>query len=218
MLVGPNEQSFTIHTHIITSHSTFFTAAYSKDYREGQEKLIRLPEINIDTFLVYLQWVYSGRIVITDGHGKLLGAETTTSGYPLTQLYVTAEFLGDTLLRNKIIDRLRKLAGPKRGVPTLQMIHFAYENTATAKSTLRKLFVDCIRLTGSTEFFEKHSDGLPKQLFVEMAMSWAEDSPLHTMTWRFLAKGSGCHYHEHDDVVPTCSEPEPDFFPMSPSI
>ena len=60
MLVGPKEERFILHHDAVCARSKFFKAACSKQWREGQERLVRLPEVDPVVFKTYCGWVYSG--------------------------------------------------------------------------------------------------------------------------------------------------------------
>jgi hypothetical protein len=48
--VSPTEYRFVVHQNKICEKSKFFRAACSKRWIEGQEKLVRLPEVDIEVF------------------------------------------------------------------------------------------------------------------------------------------------------------------------
>lgn len=47
-------QEFTVHRHLVCANSKFFKAACSKLWAEGEEKIVRLPEVKVDAFQAYL--------------------------------------------------------------------------------------------------------------------------------------------------------------------
>jgi len=61
VLVGPEEQPFVVYKDLICASSKFFKAACSKRWTEGQEKLIRLPEVEPKNFQGYVAWLCSGK-------------------------------------------------------------------------------------------------------------------------------------------------------------
>jgi hypothetical protein len=64
VLVGPDEVAFTVHENFICAKSKFFQAACRKEWSEGAQKLIRLPEVEPGVFRSYLNWVYTGDLAV----------------------------------------------------------------------------------------------------------------------------------------------------------
>jgi len=63
VLVDSEEKHFSVHQDAICDKSKFSKAACSKHWIEGQEKLIRLPEVKPEVFQRYSNWIYSGTIL-----------------------------------------------------------------------------------------------------------------------------------------------------------
>ena len=91
ILVGKDEQRFTVHKDIICEKSEFFQAACSQRRREEQEMVVRLPDLRAPyMFPVYMDWVYTDDMTL----GKM--------GFLLDGFYVGKELvefylLGDVL-------------------------------------------------------------------------------------------------------------------------
>lgn len=111
VLVGPEEIKFNLHTKIITQTSKFFHKACFAHFQENAEKVIRLPKVDAKIFTTYLQWAYSGEIMLFDsniGPGDDEEYDGDEDGliryHALVDFYNLADYLDDKLLRNKIID------------------------------------------------------------------------------------------------------------------
>lgn len=170
ILVGPEEKRFVVHKAIISEHSKFLRAACSKDFREGQEQIIRLPEVEVEPFSAYLQWAYRGDI-ITEFTEKLKEdtIEYERQIITLTRLYIAADFLGDCLLRNTVSDKTRELwAATNRG-PSCEAVNSVYANTPE-NCKFRKLMLDWHIWTGVGEWYRGAQENMPKAFFVDLAI------------------------------------------------
>lgn len=65
VLVGKEEQKSYIHENLLTSNSDFFKKALTKDWKEGQERIVTMPEIEVDIFKIWMQWLYTGKMFLT---------------------------------------------------------------------------------------------------------------------------------------------------------
>ncbi|KAK4543404.1 hypothetical protein LTR36_005547 [Oleoguttula mirabilis] len=62
VLVGVDEEAFTIHESLICDRSDFFKAACSGEWKESQTRTVRLPPSTTPAhFQIYLDWLYSQR-------------------------------------------------------------------------------------------------------------------------------------------------------------
>ncbi|KAK5713456.1 hypothetical protein LTR15_011156 [Elasticomyces elasticus] len=104
VLVGAEEEKFMLHASIAVKHSKFFHAACNGGFKEAEEKVIRLPETTPATFGAYLQWAYSGSVVVVDDKELKADVTGTKNRWRLAKLYVLANFLADIPLQNKVID------------------------------------------------------------------------------------------------------------------
>ncbi|KAK3710224.1 hypothetical protein LTR37_010445 [Vermiconidia calcicola] len=65
VMVGLEAKSFTVHTTIICRDSLFFQAACGREWKEGQEKVVHLPEVEAQLFDVYVHWAYTRELDTT---------------------------------------------------------------------------------------------------------------------------------------------------------
>ncbi|KAM0717911.1 hypothetical protein Q7P37_006243 [Cladosporium fusiforme] len=97
ILVGPQEERFIIHKDLIAAKSKFFQAACSKRWKEGQEKTVRLPEVEGSVFKAYFTWVYSNTVDISSGdHTK---EQDQDAQELIIDLYILADIIDDLALR-----------------------------------------------------------------------------------------------------------------------
>ncbi|KAK3659395.1 hypothetical protein LTR56_001285 [Elasticomyces elasticus] len=202
VLVGVEEENFILHWSIAVAHSKFFRAACNGQFKEAQEKVIRLPDIKPSIFRAYLQWIYSGHVVVLTAAGLSADHKGIDSRVELVKLYALADVLADTPLRNRIIDEIRASLVEHQMGFGVRAICFAYEN-APARCTLHRLIVDhnVHNSKTYTTWFEDYRTKLPSEFFTDLAIGISKtgwERPPHP---RDAAR---CTYHEHDDECPKC--------------
>lgn len=108
LIVGPGQQKFYVHLAHLQCTSPFFKAAFEKQWKEGQDSSIVLPEDGAELVELYLSFVYTGKLVSRraneseTGFGGLHDAEYET----LSSMYCFGEKYQDAKLRNTIIDAM----------------------------------------------------------------------------------------------------------------
>jgi hypothetical protein len=137
VLVGPEEQPFSVYKDIICASSKFFKAACSERWIEGKEKKVRLPEVKPSVFQGYIAWLCSGHYQMQASRGDPLDVinATTTA---MIEMYILGDVLDDIRFRNKMMERLvsRNLGC----CPQITTICMLWERTTTM-SPLRKMHV-----------------------------------------------------------------------------
>jgi hypothetical protein len=102
VLVGHEEQQFTVHKDTICAKSKFFRAARSERWNrlsEGKEKAIKLPETSVRDFQIYVHWVYTSKIEVDSG-------DATKTYADHLQAYILGDVLDDYQLRNAAMEQL----------------------------------------------------------------------------------------------------------------
>ncbi|KAK5679373.1 hypothetical protein LTS10_008188 [Elasticomyces elasticus] len=200
VLVGPSEVRFTVHRDHISSKSPFFQAACGRDWIEGQEKLVRLPEQDAEAFAVYLRWVYADTLDMT-------ALSVSDSPYHPTflnfsKLWMLAHYLQDEALCNLAIDALiKKWVDPRegRGAPSVTTVAFVFDHTVP-DSPLGKLFLDGIAAEMSVKYLREYRSSLPLVVIEDMATRFVqrgEQKQGPTLETR-------CKYHLHDEGQESC--------------
>jgi len=153
VLVGPGEETFVVHEHFICGKSKFFEAACRKEWKEGVQKLIRLPEVEPWIFKSYVSWVYTGNAVIE------LDDETSEEQAPrakqqdgFIKLYVLGDTLDDMPLRNRAMKEMVSIDCQ----PGTASVAWAFDHTPTG-SLLRSMLVNYAALRWSRETFANES-------------------------------------------------------------
>jgi hypothetical protein len=157
LLVGKEQQEMLVHTNIISAHSTFFRTALKKEWKEGQTRVIKLPEDDPDIVTRYLDFVYHNRLVTQ------CKSQPDANHIDLALLYVYGERVLDTYIQNTIVEHLLKLTAVidrnKAGHPHYPgpaVVEITYEGT-TAALPFRRLLIDMYARHGSEEWLS-HDD------------------------------------------------------------
>lgn len=199
MLVGEEEKRFVLHKAIVTTKSAFFRAACSGRFKESTDKIVRLPESDVASLEVYLQWIYTGNIVVVNAEEVTEEeAKDGSSRYlALAELYVLADHLDDIHLRNAVIDAIVDLRMAIGRCPPPKVPAVAYKETPEG-SNLRKLLTDYYTSCNDVKWFKENGSTLPQGLMVDIVVRHKQPPlPIHDR----LRK---CDYHEHNDEVPKC--------------
>jgi hypothetical protein len=158
--VGPEKRPFVMHEAALTARSCFFAAAMKGNWKEAQEKVVRLVEDDPDAFALYEQLVYTGSIPAMNKDqqrfGKLQPDQSFTSCLrpelcakeyeALCGLYVLATKLQDEAARDSTVNGIvakfkeeyEKISGScshlrirRLCFPSTAAINTMYNNTAT---------------------------------------------------------------------------------------
>jgi hypothetical protein len=150
---------------VICVKSKFFRAACSerwKDSKEGQEKVVRLPEVEPEVFQRYVDWTYRDALVADTA----IGDAVTIS----LKLYLLGDLLDDVRLRNKTTKALMRHVTTDLLHPNAPEAQLIWEKT-TPSSLIRKLVVDGTVLRLSAKTFAEHIGEWPAGLVQQVAIS-----------------------------------------------
>lgn len=206
VVVGPDKQTFTLHKAVLTAHSTFFRTALKNGFGKAPDCIIIHPDIDFESFRAYTQWAYSGEIVVIDPKEAAQDTKGRQERIALIKLYITADRLGDTLLRNGTIDNIIALNKATGVNFTVEMICLAYRQLGEA-SRLRKLILesfvwhaDVVRAT----WLRKTRAFLLTEFWADLAISFAaSNGDLASKQSDFPPD---CAFHDHDSEVPACAD------------
>jgi hypothetical protein len=140
VLVDEDEVEFTVHKDSICEKSKFFEAAVSNDsWREGREKIVRLPEINVADFRTYIHWMYTGKCLpeVQWQADHISGSQELVS---YTDGYILADVLDDRELRRHILATMIDKTSEWREMPDGAFCKEVWKRTPKG-SPLRSFFV-----------------------------------------------------------------------------
>jgi len=151
--VGPNRQPFYVHLESLCAISPFFAAAFNKTYNfaESGSATLNLPEARPEDFEYFVQWLYTHTL----NHEELVGGHPAF--FRLLRLYILADTIGVTKLKNDIVDAIAALADSSNSVPTAEDTRTIYSEISET-SLLRKLVLDLFLWKRTEGLIETHLD------------------------------------------------------------
>ena len=141
VLVGSEEQSFTIHQDLICAKSKFFKAACSTRWRSGNERAVRLPDADPSIFKAYSNWIYSGGLPKDTCTSERSDDDKAAETALLVELYILGDKLDDIEMRNAIKRQLLNTMRRQSTLTDSKPIRRIYESTLPG-SLMRKMMVD----------------------------------------------------------------------------
>lgn len=178
ILVGPEEHCFVAHQDAICAKSEFFRAACSKNWREGQEKVLRLPETRSEqAFQTYMHWTYTNQLVLKQvTPNTTLEPPTLVSKLnaalevydELIELYLLGDFLNDVKLRNEVIKSLNRHAIGAMCFLEAVQLHSIWNNTPS-DSLLRTWVVDAFISLNSSDILDFFGKDYPADFLLRVA-------------------------------------------------
>lgn len=198
VLVGPEESKFVIHEATLRHHSKFFDAACSRDWKEGQERVVRLPEHDAEAFMVYTHSAYTSKLDMTlifvpderDSHPSIFG-----------EVYVLANYLQSNTLCNLVVDYVLKGADM---VPANtffpEVLAYFFANT-THESKMRLLFLDMMSARINEAWLNKYEEECPPELLLVLAKRYVAGKTSKPPGPTYADR---CKYHIHEEGKETC--------------
>jgi hypothetical protein len=134
-----------LHESIIRAKSPFFEAALCKKWKEAEERVVRIPEQYLEGFDIYMRWVYSGKVIISEldiskeGNADEYVRESTLASH-LSRAYVLGDVLQDMDFKDAVVDGLLEMSVSMEWVP-FEEAKYLYENTPK-DSLMRRMLSD----------------------------------------------------------------------------
>ncbi|KAK3703248.1 hypothetical protein LTR37_014588 [Vermiconidia calcicola] len=201
--VGAEKRLFTLHESVVLEHSKFFRAALTKGFKEGQSRLIHLPEIETPAFEAYIQWMYSHEIVINECESVEEASKTRKQYSELIELYVVGDRLENTNLRNEVMTALVQLQEQSDPNPGCKNVSRVYKETPES-SPLRRFVLDSWLDADPDEaipYMKYMRLKFPTEFIFDMALELFQGKTRPAVRPVDRPK---CFYHEHNDETPAC--------------
>ena len=109
LLVGTDEEPLVAHESYTKKNSEFFQAAVMKEWVEGQTRVIKLPEDDVETMTNYLTFTYSCELP-TSKLVKGRPARMNVDWDSLAKLYVLGDRIRDKCVRNAITSEIARVS------------------------------------------------------------------------------------------------------------
>ena len=207
IFVGAEQSRFHLHLDLLCDRSDYFKACIKGNFKEAQQKELFLPEDDIESFDLFVRWLY----------GATLKKISSKDDLPV---YLALSILANKLclehLQNETMDHILifyRLSPPETNART---IRFIYGNTY-AGYPLLKLLVRCaawkVVFNEATVFeFDEQSllrgGGDIAIAFATLQATYYAASKGNRKTIEEIdpRRKSNCDYHEHN-ITPACSDP-----------
>lgn len=218
-----------MHETLLREASEFFASAVKEEWKEGQKQRIPLPDDSASVVDLYLQWLYTRRIIIREGlveEQKVAkeekedeeeggekkeeeGEEEGKDGHEfdvLTGAFVFGEKVQDGDFKDAVVDALiHTVAAPdEKGVrwyPTAQSVDRAYTGTPEG-SPIRRLLVDMYTFHGRKDWLDGQKN---VDFLADLAGCLLRDKSEHSQVLDSTTpEASGCQYHHHDGEKGVC--------------
>ena len=131
VVVGKSKSRWHLHAKLLTENSDFFKKIINSSFKEGKEKLIKLPDDNEAEFILFVQWLYSGDF-------------TSSSLSRLCRVYAMADKFAALEFRDAALDKAWALNLGRCKFRPNHLI-WIHENTMP-ESGLHKLAFDTVGL------------------------------------------------------------------------
>lgn len=98
-----------VHEDVLCRSSSFLEAACDEKWNNSNAKVITLPDVSPDTFLLYVDWLYNGPLDLDEGYVYLNEPSMPALCEILDQAlsaYVLGQFLQDITFSNELIDAI----------------------------------------------------------------------------------------------------------------
>ncbi|KAK3717457.1 hypothetical protein LTR37_005847 [Vermiconidia calcicola] len=215
VLVGPSKTRATVPKCILTRSSDFLAACCKGEWKEAKTKTIKLPEIDPDSFSIYLQWLYKSELVTVEqgchdeaGVRDLSGDEKFRIAgkelMALLKLAVLADKLGDLELSNATVDALKHAMDTLDCGPGVEEIPLVYEQLPE-NSPIRRMMVDNYTVIVTPKYLMDNKKLFPPDFFFDLMMNLVKNEPEGIPNSQPYPCDK-CKYHQHNDKAPKCSE------------
>ena len=206
VFVGAEQKKFHLHRDLLCDRSEYFKACFEGNFKEAQQKELFLPEEDIESFDLFVRWLYGAPLKEVSSDDDLL---------IYLALIVLANKLCLEYLRNETMDHILRFHRRTPGSVRYECLHYIYQNISSqdhirnysvclaAWMTVWKLqpqlTADCIRLI--REGGDLAVD-FTFRLSIFHAMSKGDHEAIACLDPR---KVSNCLYHKHNST-PVCSK------------
>jgi len=213
VIVGHERKKFEGPKCFLTGTSVFFKACCHGRWKEKTSREIRMPDSDLETWEVYLQWLYTGELFAYEdidptsmsnaGGGGEQQSQVDKHFAPLLELALLADMLQDQEFGNFVVDELLRINDRLHRKPTLVDSQFAYAMLGS-QNGMRRLLVDLYAHDVVFEYIQAYVANFNTDFVFDMLVSSRsavsanrkEELPCYKMR---------CKSHEHKDEASKCT-------------
>lgn len=219
VVVGREKQKFLVHQGLLRQHSTWFSNRMNGNW--GNDKHIDLHEDNVETFALFVDFMYRHQLVPPVGFSveqtkaadsspskrRRIEREDNLDENTIAELYVFADLRQCPQLRCAAVDAFRKIVIEDSDFTDYDVIDYVFANTPE-RCGLRQLIIDEFtkgvtdEIMPECDFPDSHEfmTDLARELYRTRGASGAEyyqEAP---------GRVDPCVYHDHEDEEMEASE------------
>lgn len=198
VLVGEEAEAFVLPKTLAVEDAPYIGTALDNGSKDAKKSTVRLPDADVDTFRVFVQWLYTGEVVLLDPEDAKKDDKGTARYLSLTKLYKLGVDLYSIRLRNVAIDSFIGMKGKVSGAPNELVIAQAFEFTSE-HSTLQRLLADIFQHCEDVVWLNQKGSELPHGFLLAV---YRERMLLQGKKPPMLKYSERCKYHEHTSAFP----------------
>ncbi|KZM24652.1 uncharacterized protein EKO05_0007088 [Ascochyta rabiei] len=211
VIVGEEQTAYFVHESHITPQSDFFKNALKGEWEEKTTRTVRLPDCDSTSFNIYLNWLYTGRVCITqEGDEKeVIDDDVQTIDYEWenwVMCFKIGDFLQDSDFKDAMIDAaIEKLISENIDYVEIPVGVYTFSQPTSRN---RRLAVDlALNVWEEFRFQYVTNRNYPPEFLTDLitAMGGKLRAGSHmTRTNDFLRDIDTCEYHEHTTIGTPC--------------
>lgn len=181
VLVGIGAKRFVVHRDILVTQSTFFRAALTGGFAEGQSLIVTFPDDDPNIFGMYYHWVYLHEVAFELPCDAYLGYKDLLLAYVLGDKIQDEDFCDAVL--DAIVYQSKDMDGRPGIFPDLAVVDLAYDLLPPA-SPLRRLLVDQCVWHDTAEWFCGDSMLDNGEFYRDVAVALMKERTSGTEGWK----------------------------------
>lgn len=209
LIVSETQQTFTVAKQFLTKSSGFFRKTCNGDWKENQTKKIELPDTTPKIFSIYLQWLYTGELIVSDDDfpppsDKDASQRTAIQQYDeIIDVYIFADSILDLDFQNRAMDYALLIDYKTNFTPgTQNHIQMVMEGTMPG-CPLRRYLVDSLCTSATSHWLIQHGPTMPVEFLTEAVAAFATIRDTGGAATDPCSRPK-CHYHIHNDETSRC--------------
>ncbi|KAH6639639.1 hypothetical protein C7974DRAFT_410597 [Boeremia exigua] len=214
--IGHESTPYYVHKSLLTQHSEYFQRALNGSWKEAEEGVITLEDVECNTFDIFVEWLYTQKV--PKKYSEWLKDTLTPDIWQrkaVQMAIVKACHFGDRFLVSefgRIVERtfICYIVTSEDDL-YYEVIAYAYEHLST-KSLILKAMIDTHCATFTTDMDEKvpgevdHREILPREFLLGVMLRYAEITQDQDK-WIQLS----CDYHDHSSLEEVLEDDLDDF-------
>ncbi|KAF2129933.1 hypothetical protein P153DRAFT_315365 [Dothidotthia symphoricarpi CBS 119687] len=182
---GDEIRTFQVHTPLLTPRSLFFKKALSGNWKEAEDRVVKLLDDSPYIFAIYTHYLYTGKIAVTPDDRSDLIQAIDAEYEDLAQLYVLAEKLQDAETKNATIKTILEVCrrheiDGKYYYPDGDAVCIIYNGTVTG-SLARKFMVDIFICKATGDWIGQKT--YPEEFLRELSIQLLDQRAAPEIDW-----------------------------------